>query len=1019
MHHYAFKIRFVEIMEMKVISSLKQRRYVGAMLILPFLLILNSNDAKAQVKKSYEVTGVVRSKNTGKPIEFATVAIPLGGLWTNSSSSGAFSFKKVESGSVSIKTQILGYVTKEVEFALVKDTTIVMLLEEDNLKLSTVEVNARKGTGLATSFVMDRQALDHLQMLQVTDIGSLLPGGKTNTSLHLATTAPQRLSVNGTASELGNATFGVGVEVDGVRIGNNSYKDATASTTIATRQYGPDVKNISTTNIESVEVITGLPSVEYGDMTNGMVKINTRKGVSPYLMEMSTRPNSKLLALSKGLSLGEKVGVLNFNLERTNSVADLASPYKTYDRNSLSLNYNNTFNKNSRPLTLNFGITGNLGGYNSESDPDLFADTYLKQKDDALRVNFSARWLVKLPWLTSVEASAAANYSNTLNEESTLKNTTASQVSIRTMESGYHVGELYESNPNAPIILIPRGFWYQTQFNDSRNINYNGRLKGNWGRKFGQANNNLMLGIDYSVSGNHGKGVYYGDLSTAPTWRPYPYKDESFVNNYAIFAEDNLTIPVGENVFQLIAGLRSEITDINGSEYGAVNSWSPRFNAKYTFWRKKDQLINNVGVKASWGRTVKLPSFDALYATPLYRDVSAFTPGTDALGNTYAAYFVMPRTRMFNPDLKWQSNVQKEIAVNFDVQGTKVFISASDDRTDNPYVYRQNYAPYFYKQTGQSDLQGSSIPAANRIYKIDNQTGVVTVSDNTGTLPAEVLSYTDMYAFNADGKYENGSPVTRRRINWIVDFKKIEALKTSLRVDGNYYYYKGLEETISAYMPNSTQNMANGQPYKYIGYFIGGANLSNGSISKALNMNFTVTTHIPAIRLVVSAKLEGSFYRYSQGLSESRVGNRAYVIDSRDSYLPSATETDIYGGDRFVAAYPKYYVSLDDLNTQVPFLEKFLWAKDNDVALYNELAKMLIKNNNNYIFNRGSTSSYYSANMAITKEVGKFASLSFFANNFFNNMAKVKSRGTGTESSLFLSSYIPAFNYGASLKLKF
>jgi hypothetical protein len=1000
------------------IQSFKKGQYINTVFILTLFLLFDAHSLRAQVQKFYEIKGKVLSKSTNKPIEFVTVAIPLNGVWTNTNVNGGFNLKKVNGGKVIVKAQILGYVSQEVQITLDRDTDIVIQLEEDNLKLATVEVNAKKGSDLATSFVMDRQALDHLQMLQVTDIGALLPGGKTNTNQHLATTAPQRLSVNGTANELGNATFGVGLEIDGLRISNNSFRDGSASNP-TTRQYGPDVKNVSTTNIESVEVITGLPSVEFGDMTNGMVKINTRKGVSPYLVEMSTRPNSKLVALSKGLNLGETSGVLNLNVEHTKSVADLASPFKTYDRNSLSLNYNNTFNKENRPITLNFGVTGNLGGYNSENDPDLFTDTYTKQKDDALRLNFSAKWLLNLPWITNLEASAAANYNNSLSEESTLKNTTASQVSIRTMEDGYHVGDLYENNPNAPIILIPRGLWHQKQFNDSRSINYNGRLKGNWSKKIGESRNNVMLGFDYSVTGNNGVGIYFEDLSTAPTWRPYPYKNESFVKNYAAFLEDALTVPIGENRLQLVAGIRSEITDINGSEYGAVNSWSPRVNAKYTFWQKKDQLINNIGVKLSWGKTIKLPSFDALYPTPLYRDVLSFSPGTDALGNTFYAYYNMPRSRVFNPKLKWQSNVQKEIAVNFDVKGTKVFISASDDRTDNPYVYRQDYTPYYYKLTSQANLQSSAIPAAARLYSIDKQSGVVTVSDNSGVRPAEQLGYTDMYAFNADGKYENGSAVTRRRINWIVDFQKIEALKTSLRVDGNYYYYKGLEETTSAYMPNATQNMANGLPYKYIGYFIGGGNLSNGSINKSLNMNFTVTTHIPAIRLVVSARLEGTFYRHAQSLSESSNGSRAYVIDNRDSYEPSSTETDIYGGDRFVAAYPKYYVSLDDLNTQIPFLEKFLWAKDNDVALYNELAKMIIRNNNNYIFNKSTTSAYYSANLAVTKEIGKFASLSFFANNFFNNMGKVQSRGTETEASLFGSSYIPAFNYGASLRLKF
>ncbi|WP_316810135.1 TonB-dependent receptor [Pedobacter heparinus] len=972
----------------------------------------------------FSISGKVLSRQQKTPVEFATVSIPLSGIWTMADAEGSFVLKNVQAGEVKLTVQYLGFVKREFQYTITKNIDVVLLMDEDNLTLPTVEINAKKGTDLATSYIMDRQALDHLQMLQVTDVMSLLPGGKTNTNLNLATTAAQRISINGTSAERGNATFGVGIEIDGVRVSNNGLRDdmnrnGVTGSANPTGQ-GPDVKPISTTNIESIEVITGLPSVEYGDMTNGMVKINTRKGVSPYLVEMSTRPNSKLVALSKGLSLGERAGVLNFNVEHTKSVANLASPYTTYDRNSLSLNYSNTLNKNNnRPLTLNLGVTGNVGGYNSESDPDLISDTYVKQKDDAIRTNFSARWLLKLPWLTSLDASATLNYSNKLFEDRSLESATASVASIRTKEDGYHVGELYENNPDAAIVLIPKGIWYESEFTANKTINYNARLKANWAKKFGQSYNNLMLGADYSVSGNNGEGLYYGDLGTAPSWRTYPYKNESFINNYAFFAEDALTVPVGNNTFQLIGGMRSEITDINGSEYGRINNWSPRVNAKYTFWENKDQLFSDFSIKVSWGKTVKLPGFDALYATPTYRDVLTFSPGTDANGQTYYAYYSEQRNRVFNPDLKWQSNEQKELAINFNLRGTRVFISFSDDYTRNPYEYYQNFKPYFYKYTGQSDLLGSAIPSINRIYNVDKNTGIVTVSDKTGVLPAEELSYTNMYGFNGNGQYGNGSQVSRKRINWIIDFKRIAALKTSLTVDGSYYYYKGLEQNLSAYMPNATQNMANGQPYKYVGYFIGGANSANGETSKSLNMNFTVTTHIPAIRLIVSARLEGSFYRFSRNLSESDLGTRAYVLDNKESYLPSATSTDIYGGDRFVAVYPTYYTSLDDLNTQIPFLEKFKWAKDNDVALYNELAKMVVKSNTNYYFNRNKISSYYSANLNVTKEIGKYASLSFFANNFFNNMAKVKSSGADTASSLFASSYIPAFNYGASLRVKF
>ncbi len=968
------------------------------------------------VNAQYSISGKVFNRRNQEPVEFAIVSVPASGQWANANDKGEFVLKNIPAGKVKITIQYLGFVKKETEYVMSKNLTgLVFLMDEDNLTLSQVEITAKKGTDLATSFVMDRKALEHIQIQSVTDATALLPGGKTNQPVSLASTSAQRFQINGYTLEKGNPTFGVGVEVDGVRLTSNSFRDVSASTSV---MQGIDTKNVSTSNIESIEIITGIPSVEHGDMTNGMVKINTRKGLSPYLLELSTRPNTKQVALNKGISLGKDNGVLNFGIDYTKSISNLSSPYTAYDRNSISLNYNNTFNKRGQPLILNIGITGNKGGFDSRNDPDLLSDTYLKVNDNVIRTNFSAKWLLNKTWITNLEASGSLNYNDKLSAESTKHSSPASVASIRTKDMGYHVGETYASNPNAPIILIPRGEWYQVEYLDNKIISYNARLKANWFKKLGKLDNNFLLGGDFNVTGNNGKGKYYNDIKYAPTWREYQYDQESFTNNYAAYAENALTIPINKSTLQVVAGIRSEITAINGSEYGDITNWSPRANMKYTFWEKQDKLVEDLGVKVSWGKTIKLPGFDILYPTPYFRDVNTFEAGTTANGETFYGYYTMPRKRIFNADLKWQSNVQHEIALNATIGGNRIYLTASRDRTNNPYISGNTYEPFYYKFTSQANLEASNIPANNRIYTVDQYTGIVTVTDKTGALPSETLSYSNRYMFMPNGVYQNGSPVTRNRITWTIDFKQIKSLRTTLRVDGNYYYYKGLEHTVSAYMPASSQLMANGQAYKYVGFFVGGARSANGEFSKSLDMNFTVTTHIPAIRLILSVRLEGSFYNFSRNLSESNGSQRGFPMDNRDAYEPSSTLTGIYGGNRFVGTYPDYYVSLDDMTTKIPFAEKFLWAKTNDPALYNELAKMVIKTNYNYYFNQNSTSNYYSANLNVTKEIGRFASLSFFANNFFNNMAKVRSTWAGIESSLFNSSYIPAFNYGASLRLK-
>lgn len=992
---------------------------MGRVIVLFVLVSCYVTNASCQ----HTVTGRVINERLKTPVPYAIVTIKDVTIWADANEKGEFSLRNVPNGENTITIQYLGYVKATYHITVLQPiSNLVISLKEDNLAMDEVLVIAKQSNDLGTSFVMDRTVLDHMQMLNVTDVASLLPGRATNTRQHLATSDSQAFSINGSGSEEGNALFGVGVEIDGVRLSNNAIPNRNGAGT-ATSLQGSDVRNIATANIESIEIITGVPSVEHGDVSNGVVKINTRKGASPFILDLVTKPHTKQLALSKGIDLGGQRGVLNTNIEHTRSISNLASPYTSYDRNGLSLNYSNTFNQAAKqPLKLNIGIIGNIGGYDQRNDPDQFVDTYSKMNDKALRANLSVSWLLNKPWITTVEVSGALNYNNRTEERSVNQSASSSVAAIHTMAEGYFVGQRYSENPNAEVLLLDPGYWYQLSFVDSRLFNYTGRLKANWGRRLGIVNNNLLVGAEYSYSTNLGRGLYYDDMRYAPTWREYRYDELSGTNNYAFYAEDRVHIPINRSNIQLVAGVRTDITSVQGSEYGTVSNFSPRFNLRYTFWEESSSIFKNLSFKYGLGKTVKLPPFTTLFPALGYRDILSFAPGTTATGQTYYAYYTMPTTLIVNPDLKWQSNVMHELSLSADIAGTNVTLIYSRDKTINPYSdpisHLDIYAPFTYKLTSQVHLENSAIPIANRLYTIDQQTGVVTVADNSGDLPTETLGYQEVTRFISNTMPINESPVYRNRFGWIVDFKKIEVLKTSFRVDGNFYNYKNTDEVSRASTIASTITMADGSPYKYVGFYPGGSSFANGRSSKTLNMNLTATTHIPAIRLIISARIETSLYTFSQNLSEYNGTQRGFVIDSRDDYEASNTVTDLYSGDQFMGLYPDYYVSIDDLNTPIPFAETFLWAKDNDRALYNELAKMVIKSYYSYYYNPNRVSAYYSANLGVTKEIGNIASITFSATNVINNLGAVRSSWNDSESSLYNSSRIPNFYYGISLKLK-
>ena len=224
------------------------------------------------------------------------------------------------------------------------------------------------------------------------------------------------------------------------------------------RTEGVDTRKMSTSNIESIEVITSIPSMEYGDVSGRVVKVNTFKGYTPFQAVVSAGPKTKLLALNKGFDLGKSGGNLNVSLESTTSTSEMASPHTKYRRNGGTLSYVNTLGRStSSPLKLFATLAGNIGGYNSKADPDAFTDTYTKQRDNTVRASLGFDWLVNKPWLTGVELKTFVNYSDKKQKIRTNKSSSTATPVFHGPAEGYCVATDFEVDPDAASSLIPAG----------------------------------------------------------------------------------------------------------------------------------------------------------------------------------------------------------------------------------------------------------------------------------------------------------------------------------------------------------------------------------------------------------------------------------------------------------------------------------------------------------------------------------------------------------------------------------
>ena len=148
--------------------------------ILIFFVLLSQIFAQA-APKYYSIKGRVTDSQTGEPIAGVIFNIDGTGLWTISDVDGSYVFDRVQPGEYLIKVSCLGYAEAGMNLKLTRNVEdLDFKLSLNTLALDGVVVAAeRKKDDMNTTMSFGSHALEHLQMSNITDVSTLLPGGKT------------------------------------------------------------------------------------------------------------------------------------------------------------------------------------------------------------------------------------------------------------------------------------------------------------------------------------------------------------------------------------------------------------------------------------------------------------------------------------------------------------------------------------------------------------------------------------------------------------------------------------------------------------------------------------------------------------------------------------------------------------------------------------------------------------------------------------------------------------------------
>lgn len=937
--------------------------------LLMILLLVSADVMTAQQNRAlFSISGKVVDAKTGEPVIGAAVNVEDTGIWAISDENGKFFLPDIRPGDYAVQFSCLGFVDKRLSFVVKKDIpNLTIKLDQNTLALNSVVVTAeRDKEGMNTSLKFGANALNHLQMSNVTDISALLPGGKTvNPDL----TKDNAVSLRSGGLAAGNAAFGTALEVDGVRVGNNASFGSMS---------GTGTRNISTENVQSIEVITGVPSAEYGDLNSGMVRINTRKGLTPWNITFAVNPRTYQASASKGIDLMKNRGVLNVSAEWTRATQKLSSPYTSYIRRGFSASYSNTF---KNVLKFEVGTTGNIGGMNAKNDPDAYKGTWSKVRDNVLRANTSLTWLLRKSWITNLKLDASVNCNDNRSQDHAYGSSASMMPAVHSELAGYYLAD------RLPIS------YFSDKVIDSKELDYAASLKYEWFKKSGKKLSKLKAGVQWKANGNVGEGEYYVDPSVAANeYRPRPYSQYPFMHNVAAYVEEDYTFPIGKTSLQISAGLRLENLFVKDTDYKNVSSLSPRFNAKW-------KISDNLSIRGGWGVSEKLPSFYILYPVQKYRDIQTF--GFSHGDASSYVYYTQPYKMLFNENLKWQKNYNAEFGIEAYFLRTSVSLVGFFNMTKNPYTYQNIYTPFSYNI--MSVPSGYTVPD-NPEIRVDSQTGQVYMRGSNEEFWTPMATKVTDKTFFESQMPGNGDDIYRTGAELIVDFPEIAPIRTKFRLDANYSYTHYIDNTLNwTYRTGWSHTSLSNRSYQYVGIYANGGESGtyNGKESHSLNANLTAITHIPEARIVITCRLEMSLLSRFRNLSRYQGKEYAYNVNADGV---ESIGGSIYDSNNYTAIRPVKY--MDENGDVHDFTDK----EASDPAF----ANLIIKSGNAYTFSQDDYGAYLSANLSVTKEIGDHVSLSLFANNFTNSRMYVTSKATGV-SAIFT----PAFYYGLTCRLKF
>lgn len=783
------------------------------------ILMLFGVSAYGRDSGTYTIKAVILDK-TGEPLSGATMQLVQSGLWGISGKDGEVEIRNVPRLPVAYKVSMLGYKDVEGEICLDGKDNVRILMEEESLSMREVVVVAQAGQGgESTTSIIGRQALDHLQATSLKDILQLLPGGVSMKNPSL--TSPGQFKVRTLASD-DNATFGAAIIINGMPVSTNANMNTGLGlSSISSGNSGADLRSIATDDIESVEIIRGVASAEYGDVSSGVMIVNKRIGVSDLNMKARIMPGIMQLHAGKGFDI-KSAGSLNISADYARGTSDPRFLTDKYNRGLLSLAHRKTLLDKTWTLTTNIDLsyTGEWKG----ADPD---------EPEAMKKFFSSRDAFSLRLSHNGMLKLDKALARTLKYDVALSLSSDCIFNDRLVSVGS--GAILDATKDGMYEGIPYPSSYETLSGTKSNpVMYWAKFSDLFYLNVGNMSNRFNVGTEWKIEGNRGIGQYDKTLKfkAFAQDRVRRFCDIPYMNQISAYVEDNVVLTFSERRYPNITGQV-------GVRWTVVQPWrnermmalSPRLNIAVNPERY-------LSLRLGYGISEKVPSLQDLYPSPDYYDFYNMS-----VSDGQKSYYLYS-TRVFD---------NKPVSIKT-MRGTKYELGF-DVRLDNGMSFSVvGYHEKVSRGFGPDNSEWKTL-----VFDVWNAADV-TFTGQKPIYDQQNPSRRDTVLYNL---IRPGNPKSRRNrgIEFDFNFGKINATNTSFYLSGAWSETRSSSSNLGYKLP-----VGEARNYGPV-YVVYPESSYSFSENRRFSATLRVVQHIPVIRFIVSASAQCILYEYDHEVS--------------------------------------------------------------------------------------------------------------------------------------------------------